>query len=52
MKCQAEQPVDTNQVGGEFLQQPTTSDNPAEWSTVLHALPLKWVTYRRLDIEY
>ena len=28
-KCQAEQPVDTNQVGGDFRQQPATFDNPA-----------------------
>ena len=27
-KCQAEKPVDTNQVGGDFRQQPATFDNP------------------------
>ena len=27
-KCQAEKLVDTNQVGGDFRQQPATFDNP------------------------
>ena len=27
-KCQAEKQVDTNQVGGDFRQQPATFDNP------------------------
>ena len=27
-KCQAEKPGDTNQVGGDFRQQPATVDNP------------------------
>jgi len=28
-KCQTEQPVDINQIGGDFRWQPATFDNPA-----------------------